>query len=245
MTGQRTWRDRLVILLAINSGATDAIGYLALGGAFSSVMTGNMVLSGVSLAKGEWSLTRLTITSILSYMLGCAIGARLAGLPKPDDGIWPIQVSRTLALQTLISLGCASGWWISGPHRTYAVELILLAANALCLGMQSSTVQRFGEGGLSTTYLTGTLTGLVAKLATGGRLGSVRRNMFLLLGLIAGAVLGALLTRRAPTYAPLAQLVPLAVTLVASTYLFHNGRRDGVQAAAVDTSQQVERPMAA
>lgn len=225
-THAQLWRDRLVILLAINSGATDAIGFLALGGAFSSVMTGNMVLFGLSLAKVDQSLTRLTTTSILGFVLGCAIGARLAGVPQPDDGTWPIQVSRTLALQTLLCFGGAIGWWLSGPHRTHSAQMLLLSASALSLGMQSSTVQRLGEGGLSTTYLTGTLTGLVAKLATGGSLNSIRRSMFLLLGLIGGAVIGAVLVRRAPDCVPLAELVPLVVTLLASIHLFHSRRRD-------------------
>jgi len=40
------FRDVGVFLLATMSGATDAIGFIALGGAFTSVMTGNMVLFG-------------------------------------------------------------------------------------------------------------------------------------------------------------------------------------------------------
>ena len=209
-------RDRLVVLLAINSGATDAIGYLALGGAFSSVMTGNLVLGGLSIATGNRSLTLLTATALVSFVLGCAIGARLAGRPRPGDGVWPTAVTRALAVQTLICLGGSIGWWISGPDRTHSVKLLLLAVSAVGLGMQSSTVQRFGDKGLSTTYLTGTLTGLVVTLATGGRLRGVGRSARLLLGLIAGAALGALLVTRAPTFAPAAQLIPLVVTLAAA-----------------------------
>src|SRR5690606_39449852 len=93
-----------------------------------------------------------------------------------------------------------------GPERGETVRLILLGGHALALGLQSSTVQRFGAGGLSTTYLTGTLTGLVVRLATGGGVRSVGRNAALLLGLIGGAALGAVLTAKAWALAPLTQL---------------------------------------
>jgi nickel-dependent lactate racemase len=46
-------RQSLVVALAVVSGATDAIGLLALGGAFTSVMTGNMVIFGVSASSGD------------------------------------------------------------------------------------------------------------------------------------------------------------------------------------------------
>lgn len=39
-------RAVLVVLLAVNSAYLDAVGFLALGAAFTSVMTGNMVLLG-------------------------------------------------------------------------------------------------------------------------------------------------------------------------------------------------------
>ena len=41
-------RQVILVLLSLNSGATDAVGFVALGGAFTSVMTGNMILLGIS-----------------------------------------------------------------------------------------------------------------------------------------------------------------------------------------------------
>jgi len=44
----RRRRHSLVVVLTFDTGCADATGFLALGGAFSSVMTGNMVLLGLS-----------------------------------------------------------------------------------------------------------------------------------------------------------------------------------------------------
>lgn len=74
-------RNWLVVLLTVNSGATDAIGYLALGGAFTSVMTGNMVLFGLSVAERDSELLGHVLAVIAAYIGGCLLGARLAGHP--------------------------------------------------------------------------------------------------------------------------------------------------------------------
>jgi uncharacterized membrane protein YoaK (UPF0700 family) len=43
-----TKRNALVVVLIVASGSVDAVGFLRLGGVFTSVMTANMVLLGVS-----------------------------------------------------------------------------------------------------------------------------------------------------------------------------------------------------
>ena len=204
-------RDNLVILLAVNSGATDAIGFLALGGAFTSVMTGNMVLTGLGLASRNFELATLTAIAIISFIAGCALGARVAGRPQPSDGTWPRKVTTALSVQGALTLVYAVAWVAANGTPDSSLRMTLLAVNAVGLGIQSSAVQRFGEGGLSTTYLTGTLTTLVVHLATGGSLKRLRRSALLLLGLIAGAAAGAAMIEHARLWAPVIQVSSLAV----------------------------------
>jgi uncharacterized membrane protein YoaK (UPF0700 family) len=93
-----------------------------------------------------------------------------------------------------------------------------LFSTALALGIQSSTVQRFGVSGMSTTYLTGTLTTVVMRLAAGRRVREVWHSIEILVGLVAGAAAGALLVVLVPLAAPVLQLVALGgVVLVAVT----------------------------
>jgi len=80
-------RHALVVVLTLNAGATDAIGFLALGGAFTSVMTGNLVLFGISAAEGDASLARHILTAVLCYIAGCVLDGRLAGTPANDQPI--------------------------------------------------------------------------------------------------------------------------------------------------------------
>ncbi|MFF3670740.1 DUF1275 family protein [Microtetraspora malaysiensis] len=207
------------MLLSLNSGATDAIGLLALGGAFTSVMTGNMVLLGASGIQGDAALALHAGAAIVCFVIGCAVGHRLAGGARDGDPVWPAEVSRALAVEFAVLAIYAAIWTALGGEVSDTAALGLLALNACALGIQSSSVQRFGVPGLSTTYLTGTLTTLVTRLTAGKPLRDVRLSALLLLGLIGGAALGALLSLNAAPFAPLLQLACVGTVLLAARSL--------------------------
>ncbi|MCW2876457.1 MAG: hypothetical protein JWQ95_557 [Sphaerisporangium sp.] len=196
----------MVVLLALNSGLTDAAGYLALGGAFSSVMTGNMVLLGLSVGSAAGTLVLHAGAAVLAFVCGCAIGTRVAGTARAGDPIWPRAVTRALVLQAAAVGIYAVAWWGTAGQPGPALQLALLALNALALGVQSSAVQRFGVPGLSTTYLTGTLTTVVIRLISGRPPREIRHSLVILMGLITGAVIGTLLVVHARIFLPAAQL---------------------------------------
>ncbi|SEP15242.1 YoaK family protein [Trujillonella endophytica] len=210
-TGLRQW---LVVVLAIVSGATDAIGLLALGGAFTSVMTGNLVILGASASTTDGALAIASGGAIVAFCIGVWLGARLAGGARPGDAVWPRPVTVGLAVELGMLSVYAIGWWISGGEPGPVLTQVLLFVMAAALGVQSSTVQRFGVNGLSTTYLTGTLTTVVMKLASGKGLREIRGSLEILSGLVVGAAAGALLIEVAPLTAPVLQLGCLAAVLV-------------------------------
>lgn len=211
-------RQTLVVALAVVSGATDAIGLLALGGAFTSVMTGNMVLLGVAATSADGKLAAASGLAILAFCAGAALGARLAGAARSDDRLWPRPVTVGLAVEFVFFAAYAAGWWATGGTPGTGLAVALLLCTAVGLGIQSSTVQRFGVGGMSTTYLTGTLTTVVIRLATGRGVREVWHSVEILLGLIAGAAAGAGLLLLAPPAAPTLQLAVLgAVVLIGAT----------------------------
>jgi uncharacterized membrane protein YoaK (UPF0700 family) len=211
-------RQTLVVTLAVVSGATDAIGLLALGGAFTSVMTGNLVILGVSASAGDGALAIASGGAIVAFCAGAALGARLAGSPAAGDRIWPRPVTLGLAVELVLMAAYAAGWWITGGDPGTTASLALLFAMSAALGIQSSTVQRFGVSGMSTTYLTGTLTTVVMRLATGRGVREVWHSIEILVGLVAGAAAGAGLLLLAPLAAPVLQLAALgAVVLVGAT----------------------------
>lgn len=196
-------RNGLVVVLAVASGAADALGFLALGSAFTSVMTGNMVLFGVATAHGDVSGMLLTAVAIGAFVAGAALGTRIAGSPAQGDPVWPASVTWALAVELVLFAGVGLAWWVLGSEPPASAYLPLLGVAAAALGLQSSAIQRFGVSGLSTTYLTGTLTTVVIRLTSGHGFRAVQHSAVILLGLIVGAGLMAALIAWAPVLVPL------------------------------------------
>jgi uncharacterized membrane protein YoaK (UPF0700 family) len=94
---------------------------------------------------------------------------------------------------------------------TGSANVILVAALAICFGLQNATVRRLGVRDLTTTVLTNTLTGLVADSVVGGHTGALpHRRLGSVLAMLAGAAVGALLLP-----AGVAVVIGVAAVLVA------------------------------
>jgi uncharacterized membrane protein YoaK (UPF0700 family) len=228
-------RDRLVVLLAALCGATDAVGLIALGGSFTSVMTGNMVLVGVAIGSKDASALGLTLAAIGGYVLGVFVGGRVAGEPRPGDPPWPPAVTRALLVELAAFALFAVAWWaLSGaPPEPWLAPL--LALNAVALGVQSSAIIRFGVSGLSTTYMTGTLTAVITRLAARHPLNSIGRSGAVLAGLIGGAAAGAVVYVAAPLAVPALQLGLIGTVLAGALRAARPpaaGRRAGERATS-------------
>jgi uncharacterized membrane protein YoaK (UPF0700 family) len=126
-------------------------------------------------------------------------------------------VTRALWIELAAFAVYAIGWWASGSHPTGNVQLVLLSVNAIALGTQSSAVLRFGVSGLSTTYMTGTLTTMMAALAAGRHPRHVLPSAQIIVGLVAGAAGATLLTIYVPVLTPLLQLVLVLVVIVTAS----------------------------
>lgn len=190
-------RNGAAMCLAAASGATDAIGYPGLGHVFTSAMTGNLALLGIALAHLDGVRIGRVLVSLICYMVGAAVGARIARTPEPGDPVWPQAITRALAIEALFFAAYAAVWWTVGAGPDVDTKGLLLGLGAIALGIQSSAMQRFGNGlGLNTTFVSGALIKLV--------------------GLVCGCVLGALLVLRAPEFAPAVPLLALALTLCAA-----------------------------
>jgi uncharacterized membrane protein YoaK (UPF0700 family) len=217
-------RQSLVVVLAVVSGATDAIGVLVLGGAFTSVMTGNLVLLGVAASSADVRLAAASGLAVLAFCGGAALGARVAGTSSAGDRLWPRPVTRALLVELALMTAYAVGWWVSGSRPGGVPGTALLLCTAVALGVQSSAVQRFGVAGLSTTYLTGTLTTVVVRLASGHGFREVRHSVEVIAGLVAGAAAGAALCLFARPATPVLQVGLLAAVVVLAEVTVRRGR---------------------
>ncbi|MBM0277319.1 YoaK family protein [Micromonospora tarensis] len=209
-------RHALVVVLTFLTGSADALCFLSLGGAFASVMTGNMVLLGLSAGRGAGELALTSGCAIISFILGVLAGARVVGSARPDDPVWPRRVTWALVLELAVFVVFLVVWEVTLRTPDTHVHLALLMLSAVALGVQSSAIQRFGVPGLSSTYLTGTLTSLIAGVAARSPWVDLRPKAQVLLALMVGAAVGALVALHLPVVAPALLIVPLVLVIAVS-----------------------------
>ncbi len=151
----------MLLLLAWAAGNLDAISYLGLGGVFTAMMTGNTVLLGLALGQGHVLAAVRPILALAGFAAGAALGAVIAG-DQARDRDWPPSVTVALTVEAAILAAFSLTWhrWGTGPSGGVVDALIVLCAVAM--GVQSAAVRRLGVPGIATTYITGTLTSLVA-----------------------------------------------------------------------------------
>jgi len=228
MKTQTRSRQQILTLIAIaltfGSGATDVASFTRLGGVFTSVMTGNIVLWGLSVAQRSLALASHTAVSIGGYIAGVAGGAWIAHGFKASaeaDGdkgrvsVLPGHVNWALFGELILLAGLTAGWEITGARPAGWVQFCLLAVTAAAMGVQASAVNEMGLTHVSTTFLTGTLTGLVSSLASPGKETQQGSRRFgVLIGLAAGASLCGLLVATAPDIVPALPLAALLTALV-------------------------------
>jgi uncharacterized membrane protein YoaK (UPF0700 family) len=94
---------------------------------------------------------------------------------------------------------------------------VLIGLSGVAMGIQAATVRALAPG-MSTTYITGTLTGLLSELsALGSVSGYRRRRAAIVVALALGAVAGALALNLAPALAPSIPLVAVGAVVFAAT----------------------------
>ena len=211
-------RDSLLILLTLTTGAVDSSCFLHLGNVFSSVITGNLVLLGLSAATLSASLAVHSGVALAGYSAGVLAGAPIAARRVTGEGPWPPSVTMTLLLEFAVLAVFSAGWEATGPHPGSTAQLLLITALAGAMGIQSAAVRQLG--GMSTTYLTGTLTAVVAELVTRDPQPGLARSVGVLVAIVAGAVAGGLVAGHAPGWLPAVILTPLAAVVIISVARF-------------------------
>ena len=212
----------LAVALAFASGATDVTSFLRLGGVFGSVMTGNLVLLGLAVARTSGGLAAHTAVAFAGYIAGVALASRICAGVRRKNVLWPATVTATLLVELVVFAGFATGWELIGSRPVGASQYALLAVASLAMGLQSEAIRNVGTA-LSTTYLTGTLTTSVASIVTGRRSDRGNRmNVAVLAAAVAGAAAGGGLLSAAPALMPVLPLAAIAaVVTVAVTVGMH------------------------
>jgi uncharacterized membrane protein YoaK (UPF0700 family) len=177
--------DRLFAIgLSSLGGFVDAVGFIALGGFFVSFMSGNTTRLAVGLVRQPGNAA-IAAGLIAAFVGGVVLGALTARRARRRPTVVLLLVAALLALAALSAA--------VGARRT----ALIIAAGAM--GAENTVFEREGEVSIGVTYMTGTLVKLGQRLAAalcGGPKAAVVPYLLLWLGLVFGAVCGALVYPR-------------------------------------------------
>ncbi|MFI9723472.1 YoaK family protein [Streptomyces sp. NPDC052396] len=175
--------------LTLVSGFVDAVSYIGLGHVFTANMTGNVVILGFATAGTPGFSRRAATASLAGFLLGAVTGGRLAVLL----GARHRWVGAALTLE---AAGMVLALAITAIAPLNEVRYAVIALLGLAMGCRNAMTRRVGLPDLTTTVLTGTLTGLAAESSVaGGDNPRFRRRFGSVLLMFTGALAGAWLLR--------------------------------------------------
>ncbi|MFD6332610.1 YoaK family protein [Streptomyces niveus] len=228
-----------LILFAGASGAVDVLAFIALGRVFAGVMTGNLVLLGLSLTgTGDEGGPAAPLLALGGYVVGVAVVAPFVRRrPEEPETHWPRAVVRWLAVEVTVLAAVAVAWGAAGGAPAQPWLDVVLVAVAVAMGMQSAALAAAGAAGGPGTYFTGTLTQVVVRaVGTGGArradLGSLTR----LVALTAGASVGALVYAASAPWAMAVPLLWASAALACAAFSPRPGRCSPTAPTTGDTS---------
>lgn len=229
-----------VLMLAPICGLIDATCFLALGGVFAELMTGNLLLVALILGSGllTWQLLANYLGAIIPFCLGAITAGVVANRMTTHKARlmgYPVEFALIL-LATVLAVWLT--WDLSGVQAERSVleqaniidgavpaetRMTIVAILAFAMGIHNAMMRKHGVANVATNLMTLTLTALVAESRLAGGSSSDQRLRATSIALfIVGAAVGALLLRW-----------QIAAPLILATVLFGlalpaliKGRRD-------------------
>ncbi|HST73983.1 MAG TPA: YoaK family protein [Acetobacteraceae bacterium] len=214
-----------LLLLSFASGCMDILSYTRLGQVFTSAMTGNAALLGLDIGQGNLAATSRNLAAFAGFLGGLAVGAALLRGRQQALG-WSRAITWTLVLEEVLLVGFAALWQIGDGPSSGRLLYGLIVLSGIAMGMQSTVAHSVGVPGITTTYFTGTLTGIVIGLIgkpapprtpqeqTPRRRHRLGWPAFAFLIYVAGAALTGLLEARPPPWLAAAPVFVVPVFVV-------------------------------
>lgn len=144
----------VLVLTAFAAGLVDVVSFAKLGAIFTSAMTGNLALLGFYVASGAVHSAIKSISALLGFIAGCALG-----MWQSRGNTDRAAVSLILGLEMLLISVCAIGSMLSSLSARsdfVQAEIVLLA---FAMGLQSVVGTRLKQ---TNVVFTSTLIKIVA-----------------------------------------------------------------------------------
>ncbi|MBT3167751.1 DUF1275 family protein [Streptomyces sp. Vc74B-19] len=171
-------------LLSYAAGAGDAFAFVELGGVFTANMTGSLVLSGLTSRPGYGSLVSGAAVALAAFLIAVYVASRAT--PKRPQAQWS-RIRAVLVAVVALDLVVLILKSVSSTPGT-ALRLVMLAVSAAAMGSQTAAAKRAAGGsGVTTTFVTGTMTSLAQDAADGST-----RHAAVRVGVVVMLFLGAL-----------------------------------------------------
>jgi uncharacterized membrane protein YoaK (UPF0700 family) len=214
-------RDALLIGLTFAAGVVDAVSYLGLGQIFTANMTGNVVFLALAIGERSPSTALHSGAALIIFSLGAILAGLLLTHPRPA-GPWPRRVTWLLGGELACMAVFALVWgWLGGAPGVNWIYL-LIGLSSFGMGLQNAAARHVGVPGLTSTVVTGALTGFMIDLPALGVSGtSQHRAGWAVLSLFTGAALGATLMVYARALAPVLTAAVVAVVAAVAYLSFH------------------------
>jgi len=199
----------MAVVLAFAAGATDAFAFLQLLGVFTANMTGNLVLAGLTERSGYSTSIGGILVALVVFAGVLYLAFRAAPNGDRRDALIGILAAATLAQVLVLII------WASSPAtKTMPMIMISIGLSASAMACQTVVAKRLdGESGVTTTYVTGTLTSIMADAAD-RRPQDVRTRVGVLVALVLGALSGSLLIGVSPSLGAALPVVPAVAGLL-------------------------------
>ena len=153
------------ISLAFVGGFMDALTFVFVGGVFSSMMTGNLMILGLGLVVPQ-TLFRPTfnVVAILAFIAGVTLAALIPVSRKRGQNL--------VVAEVILLIFTAFFLFQSGPPAVFSrvepvgyAEVLAIIGASMAMGIQSTLISRIGSVPVSTTYMTSTLIRIVSEVA--------------------------------------------------------------------------------
>lgn len=206
----RNYTTGLYLITAI-CGLLDAVCFLALGGVFAEIMTGNLLLMAFTFGAGDpVEDTTKFMLPLAAFTLGALGGGRLLrGSAQVRERRLGFAFEWLLIVATVVISALAS------PDDRNGVGLLVVALLAFAMGIQNAMVRVHGIPDLATNVMTLTLTAVIAdSRPAGGDSRNWRRRALSISLFVVSAAVGAYLLRFDVLWPLLLAAVIFSVALV-------------------------------
>ena len=222
-----TTRKHLTAVLTITAvcGLVDAVCFLALGGVFAELMTGNLLLIAFSIGTGQppGDLGHYLI-AMGAFAIGAVLGGRLLRSRSPFT-LRKGTTDRALhgfAIEWILVAGAVVLTTVLNPVGDDGASRLVVGVLAAAMGMQNATMRVHGVPDVATNVMTLTMTGFISdsRLA-GGDNTNWRRRLGSVTTFFVAAIVGTVLLRLS-TWIPLA----LALALLTAALVLLGAHRE-------------------